>query len=47
MKHIRGSNRGLPPVNIVEARKQLNDDIDIVWFTNTKDPIKAADYTIH
>ena len=44
MKHIGGSNRGLSPVNIVEA---MNDEIDIVSVTNTKDLIKAADYTIH
>jgi hypothetical protein len=47
MTHIGSSNRGLPSMDIVEARKQLNDEIDILWFTNTKDLIKAADYTIH
>jgi hypothetical protein len=37
MTHTRSSNRGLSPVDIVEIRKQLNDDeIDIVSITNTK-----------
>jgi hypothetical protein len=44
---IRSSNRALPPIDTVEARNQSNDGIDIPWFTDTKDVIKAPDYTIH
>ncbi len=36
MTHSRSSNRGLSPVDIVEIRKQMNDEIDLVSITNTK-----------
>ena len=35
MTHSRSSNRGLSPVDIVEIRKELNDEIEIVSITNT------------
>jgi hypothetical protein len=46
MTHIRSSYHSLTPMDIVGARKQLNDEIDIVWFTNTKDLIKPGHYMI-
>ena len=44
---IRSSNRGQPPIHTVEARNLSNDGIDIPWYTDIKDVIKAPDYTIH